>query len=287
MKNERGFKGIWIPAEIWLNEELKIMEKLFLVEIDSLDNEKGCFASNDHFSKFFNLSKNRCSEIIKDLEKKGYLQITYIREQGKKNIKERVIKVLFKYQISTREIDNGIRESDRPIREIEEGYSEKCEDNNTIINNTFNNTLDIKNNSQKSKNDFDESTTEYQLSKLLFESIKQNDSNFKEPNLRKWACHIDKLIRLDNRTIDEIKRVISFATNDKFWKSNILSTSKLRQKFSTLLIQLQERGKGFGTDRKQDKRATSRDTKELEEWQKRQLETAKQFANREVEEVDF
>ena len=52
MKN-RAFKGIWIPKEIWLSTDLKVMEKLVLVEIDSLDNEEGCFASNDHFSKFF------------------------------------------------------------------------------------------------------------------------------------------------------------------------------------------------------------------------------------------
>ena len=67
---KREFKGVWIPAEIWLNENLTIMEKLFLVEIDSLNGEKGCYASNEHFSNFFSLSKNRCSEIIKALEAK-------------------------------------------------------------------------------------------------------------------------------------------------------------------------------------------------------------------------
>lgn len=67
---ERAFKGIWIPAEIWLNKDLTLLEKVFLVEIDSLDNENGCFASNEYFSNFFGLSKNRCSEVIKSLEKK-------------------------------------------------------------------------------------------------------------------------------------------------------------------------------------------------------------------------
>ena len=49
---ERDFKGIWIDKSIWLNEDLTVMEKLFLVEIDSLDNERGCFASNAHFLEF-------------------------------------------------------------------------------------------------------------------------------------------------------------------------------------------------------------------------------------------
>jgi hypothetical protein len=41
MKNEnRDFKGIWIPKEIWLSKDLTLQEKVFYVEIDSLDNEK-------------------------------------------------------------------------------------------------------------------------------------------------------------------------------------------------------------------------------------------------------
>jgi len=36
---KRDFKGIWIPKEIWLNENLTLQEKVFLVEIESLDNE--------------------------------------------------------------------------------------------------------------------------------------------------------------------------------------------------------------------------------------------------------
>ncbi|MBB6713933.1 hypothetical protein [Clostridium gasigenes] len=58
MKKE--FKGIWIPSELWINKDLSVMEKIFLVEITSLDREKGCYASNGYFSEFFSLSKTRC-----------------------------------------------------------------------------------------------------------------------------------------------------------------------------------------------------------------------------------
>lgn len=134
---KRDFKGVWIPKEIWLSTDLKVMEKLILVEIDSLDNEDGCFASNEHFSKFFSLSKNRCSEIIKSLEKKGYIKIDYIYQEGSKAISRRVIRCV-------RNIDGGIRNIDNPVRKTEEGYSEKCEDNNTSFSNTFNNTSNKK-----------------------------------------------------------------------------------------------------------------------------------------------
>ena len=46
--NERDFKGVWIPKEVWLDTRLSMIEKGILVEIDSLDfSESGCFASNE------------------------------------------------------------------------------------------------------------------------------------------------------------------------------------------------------------------------------------------------
>ena len=46
---QRKFEGIWIPAELWLNKELTLIEKVFFVEIQSLDNADGCYAKNKHF----------------------------------------------------------------------------------------------------------------------------------------------------------------------------------------------------------------------------------------------
>ncbi len=88
----RDFKGIWIPKDIWLNRELSITEKVFLVEIDSLDTYNECFASNSHFSDFFRLSKSRVSKIISDLVKKEYINSEIIRDSNKKIIK-RILKI--------------------------------------------------------------------------------------------------------------------------------------------------------------------------------------------------
>lgn len=147
---KRDFKGVWIPKEIWLSTDLKVMEKLILVEIDSLDNEDGCFASNEHFSKFFSLSKNRCSELIKSLEQKGYIDINYVYQQESKAIAKRVIRCVRNSDGGIRKTDRPIRNIDRGIRKTEEGYSENCEDNNTSFNNTSNNTREIKDNVEQS-----------------------------------------------------------------------------------------------------------------------------------------
>lgn len=117
---ERDFKGIWIPREIWLASELTLLEKIFLVEIDSLDNEQNCYASNAYFAEFFGISKGRCTQIIKSLEAKGFIQIQLIRD--KKAIKKRVIRV--------------VRKLNTPLSKTKYPYLENAEGNNTYLNNT-------------------------------------------------------------------------------------------------------------------------------------------------------
>ena len=119
----RDFKGVWIPKEVWLDEKLSWMEKLFLVEVDSLNAEKGCFASNAYFGEFFQLSNSRVSEIIKSLVSKGYIT-TFLIYEGKQ-VKQRILTPT----VPIRKLEGGIRKT-------EEGYSEKAKGNNTLINNT-------------------------------------------------------------------------------------------------------------------------------------------------------
>lgn len=121
----RGFKGVWIPKEVWLDENLTIQEIVFLVEIDSLDRENGCYASNQHFSDFFGLSKSRSSEIIKSLESKGYVHINYVRDG--KEIKKRVIRV-------RADLHRGYSENRR-------GVFEKPKGSNTYLSNTKDNNI--------------------------------------------------------------------------------------------------------------------------------------------------
>jgi hypothetical protein len=74
MKENRDFKGVWIPKDIWLNTDLSIIEKVLLVEIDSLDNsERGCFASNEYLASFVQLSEGRVANIISDLKKRKFI----------------------------------------------------------------------------------------------------------------------------------------------------------------------------------------------------------------------
>ena len=123
---ETTCRGIWISTEIWQNEDLTLIEKLFIVKIGALDGEKGCYASNRYFGEFFKLSKSRCSAIIKNLKNKGYIAINYVYEEGKYAIERRVIKIK-KSVDNMVKIAKKITEKVVKTKEIQNDESEEIE----------------------------------------------------------------------------------------------------------------------------------------------------------------
>lgn len=124
---ERAFKGVWIPKEIWLDENLNWVEKVLLVEIDSLDNDEGCWASNAYFADFFNISKDRISKLITELQRKGYVSVTLIYKDGTKQVEKRIVKINYTYR--RKQLGGMGKNNDTPI-------GENNEENNTVFNNT-------------------------------------------------------------------------------------------------------------------------------------------------------
>jgi len=76
------------------------------------------------------------------------------------------------------------------------------------------------------------------LSEKLLSLIKQRNPHFKEPNIQSWAKHIDRMIRIDKRPVDEIEKIIAWCQAHVFWQNNILSTDKLRKQYDRLFMQM-------------------------------------------------
>lgn len=93
LSSNTGFKGVWIPAEVWLNEGLSLVEKNFLGVIISLtsNGSKDCTATNAFFMDMFGLQKVRVSNIINDLQKKGFIEIEMLYDG--KQVSGRLIKL--------------------------------------------------------------------------------------------------------------------------------------------------------------------------------------------------
>ena len=220
IKNEnRGFKGIWIPKDLWLNKDLTVMEMLFLAEIDSLEqDEQGCFASNNHFSEFFGISRSRSSQIITKLIKKGFITATYDRTETK--------------QITKRHLW-VVNKLTTPSKYSKQGYLENCEGSNTSISNT-------KNSRRKAKKPvYDESSDYMKLARYLQKQILLNKPDFKKPNLQTWADYFRKLVELDHRDKHQVALVIKWCQHDSFWSTNILSARSLRDQYDRLSLKMQ------------------------------------------------
>lgn len=72
----RDFKGVWISKEVWLDKELNALDKIILMEVDSLDKgEEGCYASNQYIAEFCQCSVSKVSSSISKLIKLDYLYV--------------------------------------------------------------------------------------------------------------------------------------------------------------------------------------------------------------------
>ena len=138
-EQQRQFKGIWIPKEIWLNKDLTFQEKIILVEIDSYDDgQVGCFATNKHFVNNFGINSSRISQIIQSLQRKNYITITY-DFNGKEIIKRylHINRPPYPPKDGMLKINIGMLKNEMGVCQFDKGgYVKKLKDNNTNINNT-------------------------------------------------------------------------------------------------------------------------------------------------------
>lgn len=108
--------------------------------------------------------------------------------------------------------------------------------------------------SQKPAPMFDESSQEYKLAIRLRERILGNLPNARVPKptpdgMASWCRQIDYILRLDNREPEDVALVIDWCQKDDFWRANILSPQKLREKWDTLVLQM-ERGRIYLASKK-------------------------------------
>ena len=127
MKENRDFKGVWIPKEIWLNTDLSIIEKVLLVEIDSLDNsDRGCFASNEYLASFVQLSEGRVANIISELKKRGFI-IQLFFDGRNRGLRTQISESSFNENVKA----DLTKTTKQPTRKREHNNTENKTDNNT------------------------------------------------------------------------------------------------------------------------------------------------------------
>ena len=178
----REFKGIWIPKEIWLDKKISFMGKLLLAEINSLQNTEGCYASNDYFSDFFNLTKRRIRDLILELKENGYIQVKFVYKNGTKQIEKRIITI--------NRYDSLSQPPNQNINLIH--------DNSKIQNSTLNS----------------ENSNKYQNIMILYNTICTNLPKAKKMSTKRKK-QIDVLFKRDY-TSEKLAEIFKIAQNNDF-----------------------------------------------------------------------
>lgn len=104
-----------------------------------------------------------------------------------------------------------------------------------------------KNEDTKSKF-FDKNSIVYQLTIYLEGKIRENNKSIKkrdEGQLQSWCKDIDYLIRIDKAKPNEIKKIIDWVVEDKFWAKNILCPASLRKHYPRFYKEVIDRGKSL------------------------------------------
>lgn len=140
--SKQRLKGLWIPAEILLNNDLSDKEKIILSMILYLsDNTGSCFASNKYIANIVNVTSDRVSKIVSLLKEKGYVDVNLKYKIDTKEIEERQIIPI---------TENINRYSEKYLEGIgKKNYSDSQKELHPIVENDKDIRNNIKNNYNK------------------------------------------------------------------------------------------------------------------------------------------
>lgn len=207
-EQQRQFKGIWIPKEIWLNKDLTFQEKIILVEIDSYDDgQVGCFATNKHFVNNFGINSSRISQIIQSLQRKNYITITY-DFNGKEIIKRylHINRPPYPPKEGMSKINIGMLKNEMGVCQFDKGgYVKKLKDNNTNINNTNINNKEERKKETNYDKIINSMVEDEEVKNSIYEFIKMRKLIKKPMTDRAVTMLINKLFKLSNSKQIQIK----------------------------------------------------------------------------------
>ncbi len=230
-----------IPATVRYDNNVVPSAKLLYGEITALCNEKGyCWATNDYFSKLYSVSKRTISTWIKSLCNAGYISAELVLDNSSQKVKMRCLKVEANF-------DAHLMKTSIPSRKkVPDPHEENFAENNTINNISSSQIFEqpkINDSGIKNKKNFETDSDPYLLAKFLENNITENNPKFpkSESQRQRWAKDFDLMIRRDKIDADDIAEVIEWCQRDNFWRSNILSGKKLREKYQQLRMKIESR----------------------------------------------
>lgn len=227
-----------LPKIVLFDPELTDKEKLLFAFITSYMAQEGyCWMSNNFLADQFGVSREWVSGCIKKLKDLEYFTAEYIRESGKKEIKERHLY-----------LGMGIKNAIKRCKITKEGSNLSINrwqslDEEVVIprlrgsNREFKENKNNKNKNNRIRKDPPLSENAKTLTNQFYTHLKRSMPNIKlQSNFKdKWADSFDKMLRLDKRSFEEITKIVDHCFNkEKSWwaQREVIRTPCKFRKFS-------------------------------------------------------
>lgn len=204
-EQQRSYYAI-IPANVRYDKDLAPNAKLLYGEITALCNEKGyCWASNQYFAELYGVSVLSVKRWVNSLVTKGYVYRTLTYKPNSKEVDKRILSIDSGIKIDTTSVQKCY---DPSIKNDTSSSIKNDTDNNTSINNTFNNT-DIYKGKKKQKSEtvksiIAEYTENKDLQDALHDFVDMRTKTRKPLTVRAMKLSLNEL---DKLAVDDVTKI--------------------------------------------------------------------------------
>ena len=210
MTNNPNYYAI-LTSDVRYSPVLSAQEKLLFAEITALTSKDGvCFAGNKYFADLYGLSTVTISRQISALEKEGFIKIEYEKNGAK--VKKRIITINKNVNGKAQTLNKNVNRT----------INKNVKENNTSI-------LTLQDNNNISQDAKD-------CVALFIEGLKKTNPKVDRSEKQKIKYGETFDILFGAYSVDEVKRMIKFATTDSFWKKICLSAEKINMHAEKLYV---------------------------------------------------
>ena len=214
--------------------------KLVLLRLaDSANDETGeCWPSLKHIQDKCNIkSKNTIRRALEILEQLGLVVVIKRKLTATQNTSNLYRLNIKKILNPSFELGGSNSELGGSNSELEGGSNSEPRTNNSFEPINESNSTSGKNFPlAKTGKKFVYTNDDLLAANWIFGLIKNLSPNVKTPTFESWANEIRLMRERDGRTHKDICELFKWANEDEFWSANILSPSKLREKWDQLEI---------------------------------------------------
>lgn len=209
-----------LPSAIFFNENLEPNCIKCYAVVRGLTKMKGyCFATNEYLAKILQTDPSSLRRWISSLQKEGFLEIQTTRN-GIHWQREIYLSDKFKKCLRRLKNEHPPAQNQAPpclkISTIIEDKDKEDKDKESLVRTAH------------------PSADASSLTLYFLKNIQKRNPEFKPKNMKKWETEMDRLLRLDGRSLEDAKGLIDWVMKDMFWRDVILSPANFREKYNEL-----------------------------------------------------